>query len=337
MNNTDIRIREVVSRYKQSGIEEQIDFEKFYLYSIVTHSTAIEGSTITEVENQLLFDEGILPAGRTVVEQLMNLDLKEAYVKWLGRAKSINRFTTETLCEMAADVMRRTGTKYSTALGEFDASKGELRLLNVRAGVSGRSYMSFQKVPTRVEEFCQWLNSRLRTIDTLDVATAYRLSFAAHYRLVTIHPWADGNGRTTRLLMNVLQARCGLPMSKITQTEKSEYIQALIDSREQEDENVFIDKAMTMLADDLEKQLRLFDADTNVTDNADNVTGNVTETQHKILELLEQRPDISQSELAQLVGIHRVNINRNMQQLVRLGLITRVGSDRKGYWKITKQ
>lgn len=41
------------------GIDQQIDYSKFYLYSIITHSTAIEGSTVTELENQLLFDEGI--------------------------------------------------------------------------------------------------------------------------------------------------------------------------------------------------------------------------------------------------------------------------------------
>ena len=49
----------LIERYKQLGIDSQIDYEKFYLYSIITHSTAIEGSTVTEIENQLLFDEGI--------------------------------------------------------------------------------------------------------------------------------------------------------------------------------------------------------------------------------------------------------------------------------------
>ena len=46
----------LIERYKQLGIDSQIDYEKFYLYSIITHSTAIEGSTVTEIENQLLFD-----------------------------------------------------------------------------------------------------------------------------------------------------------------------------------------------------------------------------------------------------------------------------------------
>ena len=55
----------LIERYRQLGIDSQIDYEKFYLYSIITHSTAIEGSTVTEIENQLLFDEGITAKGET--------------------------------------------------------------------------------------------------------------------------------------------------------------------------------------------------------------------------------------------------------------------------------
>ena len=69
----------LIERYKQLGIDSQIDYVKFYLYSIITHSTAIEGSTVTEIENQLLFDQGITAKGKTIVEQMMNLDLKRAY------------------------------------------------------------------------------------------------------------------------------------------------------------------------------------------------------------------------------------------------------------------
>ena len=56
--NKDILLK-LLKQHKELCISEQIDYEKFYLYSIITHSTAIEGSTVTEVEAQLLFDEGI--------------------------------------------------------------------------------------------------------------------------------------------------------------------------------------------------------------------------------------------------------------------------------------
>ena len=58
-NEKEQTLLALLKEYDESGIAEQIDYQKFYLYSIITHSTAIEGSTVTEIENQLLFDEGI--------------------------------------------------------------------------------------------------------------------------------------------------------------------------------------------------------------------------------------------------------------------------------------
>ena len=255
-------IERLIARFRDLGIAEQIDFEKSCLYSLVTHSTAIEGSTLTEVENQLLFDEGVSPAGKDVVEQMMNLDLRDAYLSWLKWSEGEMHFSPEVLCRMAASVMRRTGTVYHTMLGDFDSSLGQLRKVNVQAGASGRSYMPFQKVPDKLKEFCDWLNAELAVIDREDIADIYRLSFEAHFRLVTIHPWVDGNGRTTRLLMNVLQHHFGLPLSKVLKQRKTEYIQALIEAREAKDAAIFVSAMMSLLCDDLSVQIRTFEADT---------------------------------------------------------------------------
>lgn len=234
-------ILQLMKRYHQLGIEQQIDYEKFYLYSIITHSTAIEGSTVTELEAQLLFDEGITSNGKPIMEQLMNLDLKDAYyygLKWIRLHEPI---TVESLITLSAKVMARTGSSYNSLGGSFDASKGELRKVNVTAGIGGRSYMNWMKVPEKLNKFCQELNRRRSAIDPKDVIALYDLSFWAHYELVTIHPWADGNGRTARLLMNLLQMEHGLIPSKVLKEEKGEYIQALIDTRENEDIDIFSD------------------------------------------------------------------------------------------------
>lgn len=72
-------LEKLISLYRELEIDKQIDYDKFYLYSLITHSTAIEGSTITELENQIMFDQGISLKGKTITEQNMNLDLKNAY------------------------------------------------------------------------------------------------------------------------------------------------------------------------------------------------------------------------------------------------------------------
>lgn len=240
------QLLQLLQKHKELSISEQIDYEKFYLYSIITHSTAIEGSTVTEVEAQLLFDEGITAKGKPMIEQLMNLDLKAAYDYgrvWIRRHEDI---TVESLITLAAKVMARTGGEYNSLGGSFDTSKGELRKLNVTAGAGGRSYMNWVKVPMKLEAFCKELNARRRSLDPTDIAAVYDLSFWAHYELVTIHPWADGNGRTSRLLMNLLQIEYDVLPTKVLKEDKTEYIQALIDTREAEDIGIFID-CMTKL------------------------------------------------------------------------------------------
>lgn len=229
---------DILEEHKSSGFQEQIDYEKFYLYSIVTHSTAIEGSTMTEVENQLLFDEGITAKGKNIIEQNMNLDLKDAYEQSMEMAREHTPFSVDMLKQLSSIVMRRTGAAYNTLAGTFDSSKGDLRLVNVTAGYGGKSYMNYLKVPQKLKEFCEEMNERReQLLNNPDVYEQYRLSFDAHLQLVTIHPWVDGNGRMSRLIMNHLQNEFGLVPNKILKEDKAEYINALVKSRE-EDSNV---------------------------------------------------------------------------------------------------
>ena len=256
----DIRdtLIKLLQQHKELGISEQIDYNKFYLYSIIAHSTAIEGSTVTEVEAQLLFDEGITSSKRTIQEQMMNLDLKVAYdygMKWIRQHEDI---TVDWLVSLASKVMARTGSDYHTAGGDFSAAKGELRKLNVTAGLGGKSYMSYLKVPARLADFCEELNRRRKAIDANNVAAIYELSFWAHYELVTIHPWADGNGRTCRLLMNLLQMEFDVLPTKVLKEDKAEYIQALIDTRESEDLNIFINCMAGLHCQHLKTDIDLF-------------------------------------------------------------------------------
>lgn len=60
-------IEQLYQQFQQLGISEAVDYEKYYLYSLITHSTAIEGSTLTEVEAQMLFDEGLTAKGKPLV------------------------------------------------------------------------------------------------------------------------------------------------------------------------------------------------------------------------------------------------------------------------------
>ena len=217
-------LEKLISLYRELEIDKQIDYDKFYLYSLITHSTAIEGSTITELENQIMFDQGISLKGKSITEQNMNLDLKNAYETAIKLAHAHTDITIDLLKSLSALVMKNTGQEYKTALGDFSSAQGDLRLLNVTAGVGGKSYMNYSKVPVKLAEFCNWLNQERKNYASKSVTQLYELSFDTHYHLVTIHPWADGNGRMARLVMNMLQFEFGLIPTKILKDDKEEYI-----------------------------------------------------------------------------------------------------------------
>lgn len=244
-------IEQLYQKFQQLGISEAVDYEKYYLYSLITHSTAIEGSTLTEAEAQMLFDEGLTAKGKPLVYHLMNKDLKKAYEFAKEEAKCKKPINPALLQKLNSILMRTTGSIYNVMGGSFDSSKGEFRLCGVTAGIGGRSYMSYQKVPAKVDELCALLQEKQKTVGTF--REQYELSFNAHLNLVTIHPWVDGNGRTARLLMNYIQFCYNLFPTKIFKEDREEYIFALRQSQEDEANQPFLD----FMAGQLKKSLSL--------------------------------------------------------------------------------
>lgn len=332
-------IQRLLERHKELGISDQIDYEKFYLYSIITHSTAIEGSTITEVEAQLLFDEGITAKGKPLIEQLMNLDLKAAYDyghTWIKRHEDI---TVETLVTLAARVMARTGGEYNSLGGSFDASKGELRKLNVTAGAGGRSYMNWKKVPVKLKAFCDELNKRRKAVDKCDKAAVYELSFWAHYELVTIHPWADGNGRTSRLLMNLLQMEYDVLPTKVFKEDKAEYIQALIDTREAEDTNIFINCMAKLHCEHLQQDIDQFlrsTAEEMVDKTAIqqemvgkwSIKPTLAEKLADIIIFMADKEEVRTEQIVSQLALTETTAKRYLRQLTELGYLEAHGGNR---------
>lgn len=249
---------ETIAEHQRIGIAEQIDYKKFCLYSIITHSTAIEGSAVTETENQLLFDEGITGKSRSIQEYMMNLDLKAAYVQAMVWAKDMRTVDSGMLKALSALVMKNTGSVCTAPGGTFDSSQGDLRLVNVNAGAGGRSYMNFQEVPLRLEEFCLQMGKRRQSVLATDVFEQYLLSFDAHYQLVTIHPWVDGNGRMARLLMNYIQFGYGLIPVNVMKDDKHEYIRALVDARESGSSDPFREVMLKIHIRNLKQEIETF-------------------------------------------------------------------------------
>lgn len=244
-------IEQLYQTFQELGINEAVDYDKYYLYSLITHSTAIEGSTLTELDTQLLFDEGVTAKGKPLVHHLMNEDLKQAYDFAKTESEQLVPITPVFLQRLNAVLMRTTGSVHSVMGGSFDSSKGEFRLCGVTAGVGGQSYMNYIKVPAKVDELCLLLQEKQKITSTF--REQYELSFNAHLNLVTIHPWVDGNGRTARLLMNYIQFCYHLFPTKIFKEDREAYILSLRQCQNEETNQTFL----SFMAGQLKKSLSL--------------------------------------------------------------------------------
>ena len=331
-------LKEVIEKYNSLGINQQLDYDKFYVYSIITHSTAIEGSTVTEIENQLLFDEGI-SANKPIKEQMMNLDLKKAYEKSFEYAKKHEKLTVEMLCNLSSILMQNTGTEYNTIAGSFSSAKGELRLVNVSAGRGGKSYLAWQKVPDRLQKTCDYLNRRRSEIDKNSIEEIYKLSFEAHYLLVSIHPWADGNGRMSRLVMNMIQKEFDVIPSIVKKENRAEYIQSLASSQEKDDIQDFMDFMINHHVQNLLQQINEYSEsldDDTLNDKNDtlNDTLKLSQKEISVLEIIKSNLTVTTAQIVEQTGFSRPTVMRAIKNLKENKILERVDSKKTGSWKV---
>jgi Fic family protein len=138
------------------------------------------------------------------------------------------------LKEVAAMVMKNTGGPVKTISGEFDSSKGDLRLAQVY--VDHKYFPDFSKVPALLEQLCKTVNEKIDSVEGIEIMN---LAADLHYNLVNIHPWGDGNGRVSRLMMNYIQLYHNEPLIKIFNEDRAEYIAALNETEQANNPEIF--------------------------------------------------------------------------------------------------
>lgn len=225
----------LIEKFQSLNLSAIIDFDKFNRYAITHHSTTIEGATLTENETRLLLDEGITPAGKPLLHSLMVQDHYNALLLVTKKETEKIAITPGFIQAINAAVMRQTGNVYQTVFGELDAAAGVFRKGNVSAGST--YFVGYQKVEGLVSTLCDAINEKLPVNNT--IIEKLNICFDAHFDLVSIHPFYDGNGRTSRLLMNYLQLYFILPLSIVFKEDKATYFDSLTQSRKNEDITIF--------------------------------------------------------------------------------------------------
>ncbi len=217
-------------------IMDSIDYEKFCMISIVYNSSKIEGCSLTETDTKVLLEYNITAHGKPLTDHLMVKDHYNAFLKIKQDSLIKRKISIDFIREINALVMKSTGGSTSTISGNFDTSTGDLRLAQVY--VDKKYFPDFAKVPKLLQDLVDEINKR---IDNVSGDEIIKLAADIHYNFVNIHPFGDGNGRTTRLLMNYIQLYHNEPLIKIFTEDRAEYIDSLNETEEKEDLNIFRD------------------------------------------------------------------------------------------------
>jgi Fic family protein len=187
-----------------SNLEHVHDLELTYT------SNAIEGNTLTAAETTLVVEQGITIGGKPLKDHLEAIDHFEAirYVRDLARQGT--PLTESDVRNLHSLIVKRS---HPDIAGRY-ADQGRYVLTD-----TGRhSFPSPAEVPALMGDFARWLGAAAGTPET---------AFTAHRRLVDIHPFNDGNGRTARLLMNLVLIRGGYPPVAVRPEDRPAYISAL--------------------------------------------------------------------------------------------------------------
>ena len=198
------------------NLEHVIDLELTYT------SNAIEGNMLTASETTLVIEKGLTIGGKPLKDHLEAIDHHEAiaYVRDLAaQTDPLTEFDIRTLHSL---ILKRSQPEHA---GRY-ADQGRFVLTD-----AGRhAFPSPAEVPALMGSFAAWLATAPNTPDT---------AFSAHRQLVGIHPFNDGNGRTARLLMNLILIRGGYPPVAVRPVDRLAYIQALQDAEAGRGEDAF--------------------------------------------------------------------------------------------------
>ena len=186
-------------------LQEKIMVEWIY------NSNAIEGSTVTLRETRLILETGLTIGGKSLGEHFEVINHRDAieYVEELcGTTEPIRPFHVRQIHKL---VLSRID----------DESAGSYRVTQVHIAGAAHIPPEAWLVAQQMDGWGSWL--------TEAEANEHTVTFAAlaHHRLVAIHPFVDGNGRTARLLMNLILMRAGYPPTVILRTNRKQYYRVL--------------------------------------------------------------------------------------------------------------
>lgn len=203
--------KKILDRHRPLDAALVKNLEEWFRIELTYTSNAIEGNTLTRAETALVVEKGLTIGGKSIAEHLEATNTAAAL-----------DFVKEQIKRKASEIKEKDLLKIHEIIlsGINKEDAGIYRRVPVRISGSAVVLPNPKKVQDLMSEFFKWLKKETQL-------NAVELAAEAHYRLVTIHPFIDGNGRTVRLLMNMILMIYGFPPAIIRKNDRLAYINSL--------------------------------------------------------------------------------------------------------------
>lgn len=237
------RLKEAIDKFRPLKKSELVKLKDYYRIKLTYTSNALEGNSLTETETKIVLEEGIAIGGKQLKDHLEVLGHNDAYDYMYTLAKHA------TIDEK--DILKLHKLFYIRINPKL---AGKYRKQQVF--ITGTDFIppAPKQVPTLMKEFAEKISSLKNELHPVQYAAEL------HLRLVSIHPFVDGNGRTARLLMNVALLQAGYIITLIPKVSRVDYITALKQSQLTKDSTPFVNFITAMVYESTNEYVRLITA-----------------------------------------------------------------------------
>ncbi len=312
--------------------EDGLRLRKVNRIKTIHSSLAIEGNTLSEDEVRDIIE------GKNVVAPIRQIQEVKNAIATYELYPSLDPFKVE-------DLLKAHGVMMQALVDDA----GRFRRSGVGVfGEQGMVHMAppADRVPFLMEDLFAWLKA---SKDHLLIR-----SCVFHYEFEFIHPFIDGNGRTGRLWQSLILGKLHplfehLPVENMVYANQQAYYDAITASTHAGQSGPFID----FMLREIYKTLKAHQGDELTPDNTNPVDKEFGvkfgakfgakfglkfgANEKRLLLLLSETPGITAQEIAQHVGISKRGVEKQLKKLKDAGVISREGSDKRGYWVINKE
>ncbi len=227
----DLQVSKPLPNIALNKIRESLSIEWTY------NSNSIEGNTLSLRETQMVLQEGITIKGKSLREHFETHNHDKAIDYLFSIINDGFVLRSIDILSIHSLVLRSIEEDFA----------GRLRNGSVR--ISGANFVppNANKISGLLDELIDFVNTNPLKLNDIELAAVF------HHKLVWIHPFFDGNGRTVRLAMNLLLMRCGFPPAIILKNDRKKYYEALNQAN-----NGNYQKLMLLMCQALERSLNIY-------------------------------------------------------------------------------